>query len=131
MLQQTSKASSKAVDATIVQHRHLAPWWKRVGLFIIGKKAYIEFQYKIVFSDPSWYKEWNEFVLSRNGVYDYDKARNIQYGIIPEFPEYTDVMADDYCWCDLMAYFLTSEGFSLSFVGQTTETSKFKAYTLK
>lgn len=86
------------LTAKIIRHRHKYYHYMNGDLKSVKEETY----FKIVFSEPSELKLFQNWCTSNGGKYDYDKESSCQRGKIPNL----EIFKDEICWCDLMTYYL-------------------------
>ena len=84
--------------AKIIRHRHKTHHYVNDDLKSVKEETF----FKIVFSEPAELIAFEQWCISHNGNYDYDKDNSCQRGHIPKL----EIFKEEFCWCDIMTYYL-------------------------
>lgn len=84
--------------AKILRHRHKRHHYINDDL----KEVTEETHFKIIFSHPDGLKQFQDWIRSHGGEYDYDKEKSCQRGKLPK--EIQGMFSGETCWCDVMTY---------------------------
>ena len=87
--------------AKIIRHRHY--WEYSINGTVKSVDEKVEF--KIVFSEPSEMRMFEEWVKQNKGEYKYDKEKNEVEGELPKMKIF-EPYKEGLCWCDIMQYYL-------------------------